>query len=91
MAGDDDDRYGSDLRDSPPVRSRSYHRSPDDDGREGSPPDIREGRENGDRYREVVSRNESCVIVLCTRLDPRTVFFWVLLNKSPGSLDTPRA
>lgn len=53
MAGDDDDRYGSDLRESPPPRSRSYHRSPDEDGRELSPVDTREGRENGDRYREV--------------------------------------
>ncbi|KAL2619869.1 hypothetical protein R1flu_000074 [Riccia fluitans] len=58
MAGDDDDRYGSDLRDSPPVRSRSYHRSPEEDGREGSPPDIRDGRENGDRYRERAPRED---------------------------------
>ncbi|CAM6097262.1 unnamed protein product [Calypogeia fissa] len=58
MAGDDDDRYGSDLRESPPARSRSYHRSPDEDGREGSPVDTREGRENGDRYRERISRED---------------------------------
>lgn len=54
MAVDDDDRYGSDMRDSP--QRRSHHRStPDVDmnGREGSPSDAREGRENGDRHREV--------------------------------------
>ncbi|KAL3681945.1 hypothetical protein R1sor_024901 [Riccia sorocarpa] len=58
MAGDDDDRYGSDLRDSPPVRSRLQHRSPEEDVRDGSPPDIRDGRENGDRYRERVPRDD---------------------------------
>lgn len=53
MAGDDDDRFGSDLRESPPPRSRSYHRSPDLEGREEYPTEARDVRENGDRYREV--------------------------------------
>jgi hypothetical protein len=55
MAGDHDDRYGSDLRDSSQPRSWSDHRSPDEDGREGSPTDAREVKGNGERYREVSS------------------------------------
>lgn len=51
MAPEDDDRFGSDLRDSPPPRSRSYHRSPEND--ELPPADGRDMRENGSRHREV--------------------------------------
>ncbi len=53
MAGEEDDRYAADWRDSPPPRSRSSRRVSEDGGRYGTPVDARDGRENGDRYREV--------------------------------------
>jgi len=50
MAPEEDDRYGVDMRDSPPPRSRSHRKTPDD---EEYPPEGRGVRENGDRHREV--------------------------------------
>lgn len=50
MAPEEDDRYGVDLRDSPPTRSRSHRRTPEEDE---FPPEGRFDRENGDRYKEV--------------------------------------
>lgn len=50
MAPEEDDRYGVDLRDSPPARSRSHRRTPEDDE---FPPEGRVARENGDRHKEV--------------------------------------
>ncbi len=57
MAGEDDDRYATDLRESPPPprNSRSsYQRSFEEDGRKGGfAADVRDKRENGDRFRQV--------------------------------------
>lgn len=61
MAPEDDDRFGSDLRDSPPPRSRSYHRSPEND--EFPPSDGRDMRENGSRHREVFNFFDSVLTV----------------------------
>ncbi|CAM6048654.1 unnamed protein product [Sphagnum compactum] len=58
MAGEEDDRYAADWRDSPPPRSRSSRRVSEDGGREGTPVDVRDGRENGDRYRERPGRED---------------------------------
>lgn len=56
MAGEDDDRYATDLRESPPPprSSRSsYQRSFEEDGRKGGfAADVRDKRENGDRFRQ---------------------------------------
>ncbi|CAM6041301.1 unnamed protein product [Sphagnum compactum] len=56
MAGEDDDRYATDLRESPPpprsTRS-SYQRSFEEDGRKGGfAADVRDKRENIDRFRQ---------------------------------------
>ncbi|CAK9257455.1 unnamed protein product [Sphagnum jensenii] len=57
MAGEDDDRYAIDLRESPPPprSSRSsYQRSFEEDGRKaGFAADVRDKRENGDRFRQL--------------------------------------
>jgi hypothetical protein len=52
MTPEEEERYGGDLRNSPPPRSRSSRRTPGDDE---FPPDGRLVRENGERHREVRS------------------------------------
>ena len=60
MAPEEDDRYGVDFRDSPPSRSWSHRRTPEDEEllSEG-----RVARENGDRYKEVWSHCDRMSII----------------------------